>query len=91
MHHVLPPRPSGTAAALRGNPDADVVFAAHTGLGVAAYPREIWRNLPSNGTLRTRMWLVPRTDVPDADDDIAAWLNQWWARIDGWIAQRGEE
>lgn len=91
MQHVLPPRPSGTAAALRGNPGAAVVFAAHTGLGLAAYPREIWRNLPSNGTLRTRMWLVPRADVPDADDDIAAWLNQWWARIDGWIAERGEE
>lgn len=91
MQHVLPPRPSGTVAALRGHPDADVVFAAHTGLGLAAYPREIWRNPPTNGTLLTRMWLVPRTDIPDADDDIAAWLNDWWTRIDGWIAERGAE
>lgn len=91
MQHVLPPRPSGTVAALRGNPDADVVFAAHTGLGLAAYPREIWRNLPSNGTLQTRMWLVPRTDIPDTADEIAAWLNEWWTRIDGWIAKRDAE
>jgi hypothetical protein len=91
MQHVLPPRPSGTVAALRGNPGADVVFAAHTGLGLAAYPREIWRNLPVNKTLRTRMWLVPRTDIPGADDKIAAWLNEWWTRIDRWIGECNEE
>jgi 1-acyl-sn-glycerol-3-phosphate acyltransferase len=91
MTHVLPPRPSGTVAALRANPTTDVVFAAHTGLGLAAYPRDIWRNLPVGGTLRTRMWLVPRSDIPSADDEVAAWLNDWWNRIDGWIEDRGEE
>jgi 1-acyl-sn-glycerol-3-phosphate acyltransferase len=91
MTHVLPPRPSGTVAALRANPTADVVFAAHTGLGLAAYPRDIWRNLPLGGTLRTRMWLVPRSEIPDADDEVATWLNEWWSRIDGWIEERGQE
>jgi hypothetical protein len=78
-------------AALRADPTADVVFAAHTGLGLAAYPRDIWRDLPVNGTLRTRMWLVARADIPTTDDEIAAWLNEWWIRIDGWIGQRDEE
>lgn len=41
MTHVLPPRPTGALAALRGKPDADVIFAAHTGLGLAAFPREL--------------------------------------------------
>jgi 1-acyl-sn-glycerol-3-phosphate acyltransferase len=91
MHHVLPPRPSGTVAALRANPTADVVFAAHTGLGLAAFPRDIWRHLPVNGTLRTQMWLVSRAEVPGAEDEIAAWLNKWWARIDAWIEERAEE
>ena len=91
MQHVLPPRPSGTIAALRANPAADVVFAAHTGLGLAAYPREIWRDLPVNRTLRTRMWLVPRSDIPRAEDEIAAWLNDWWIRIDRWIGELQEE
>ena len=91
MQHVLPPRPSGTVAALRADPTADVVFAAHTGLGLAAYPRDIWRDLPVNGTLRTRMWLVARADIPTTDDEIAAWLNEWWIRIDGWIGERDEE
>jgi 1-acyl-sn-glycerol-3-phosphate acyltransferase len=90
MRHVLPPRPAGTVAALRASPTSDVVFAAHTGLGLAAYPREIWRHLPVGGTLRTRMWLVPRSDIPDAEDEIVRWLNDWWNRIDRWIADRGE-
>ena len=91
MTHVLPPRPSGTVAALRANSTADVVFAAHTGLGLAAYPGEIWRNMPMGGTLRTRMWLVPRSDIPAAEDEVATWLNEWWGRIDAWIEERGEE
>ena len=36
MEHVLPPRPSGALTAIQANPTADVVFTAHTGLGLAA-------------------------------------------------------
>jgi len=91
MQHLLPPRPSGTCIALRANPDADVVFAAHTGLGLAAYPLEIWRDLPVGRTLRTRMWFVPRAEIPDGEDEIATWLNEWWTRIDDWIGAHGDE
>ena len=90
MQHVLPPRPTGTVAALQANPAADVVFAAHTGLGLAAYPRAIWRDLPVGGTLRTRLWLVARSEVPTDEHDIAAWLNDWWLRVDGWVDAHGE-
>jgi 1-acyl-sn-glycerol-3-phosphate acyltransferase len=91
MEHVLPPRPSGTWTALRANPRIDVVFAAHTGLGLAAYPSQIWRNLPVGRTLRTRMWLVPRSEIPSGEDEVATWLNEWWSRIDDWIDSNGEE
>lgn len=91
MEHVLPPRPAGTVAALRANPTAAVVFAAHTGLGLAAYPREIWRELPVGRTLVTRLWLVPRSDIPTGEDGISEWLNDWWSRIDDWIDERGGE
>jgi 1-acyl-sn-glycerol-3-phosphate acyltransferase len=90
MEHVLPPRPSGTWTALRTNPNLDVVFAAHTGLGLAAYPLEIWRSLPVGRTLRTRMWLVPRERIPTGEEEVATWLNEWWSRIDEWIEARGE-
>jgi 1-acyl-sn-glycerol-3-phosphate acyltransferase len=91
MSHVLPPRPSGALAALRGSRGADVVFAAHTGLGLAAYPRELWREMPIGETLRTRMWLVPGRELPAQADDQVTWLNEWWERIDRWIEEQRTE
>jgi hypothetical protein len=63
-----------------------VVFAAHTGLGLAAYPAQFWRDMPIGRTLHTRMWLVPAADVPTGEDEQVAWLYDWWKRIDDWIA-----
>ncbi|MGH2858530.1 MAG: 1-acyl-sn-glycerol-3-phosphate acyltransferase [Solirubrobacteraceae bacterium] len=91
MRHVVAPHPSGVRAALAGNPDLPVVFAAHTGLGLAAQPGELWREPPLGRTLRTRMWLVTPQEVPSAEAELAEWLNDWWARIDRWIdAQQTE-
>ena len=85
MHHVLPPQPGGALAALSARPDADVVFAAHTGLGLAAYPRQFWRDMPIGRTLHTRLWIVPASEVPAGDDERVSWLYDWWKRIDDWI------
>ncbi len=91
MTHVLPPRPSGALAALRGNPRADVIFAAHTGLGLAAFPREVWRAAPIGRTLTTRMWLWPAADRPAEPDKQEAWLYDCWRRIDEWVQKQGQE
>jgi hypothetical protein len=85
MSNVLPPRPTGALAAIRGNPRADVIFACHTGLGLAAYPGELWRDMPIGRTLHTRMWHVPSSQVPADSDEQVAWLNRWWRRLDDWI------
>jgi hypothetical protein len=85
MPHVMPPQPGGALAALRAGGDTDVVFAAHTGLGLAAYPGQFWRDMPIGRTLRTRMWFVPARDVPASDDERVSWLYDWWTRIDEWI------
>lgn len=89
--HVLPPRPSGAQAALRGRPRASVVFAAHTGLGLAAYPLELWRDAPIGRTLYTRMWLVPADEIPADCEQQTLWLNEWWTRIDYWIDEHRTE
>ena len=86
MPHLLPPRPSGAIAALQGNPEAQVIFAAHTGLGLAAFPRQIWRDPPIARQLRMRMWLVQPQEIPDGQEARVAWLNDWWERIDVWIS-----
>ena len=84
MTHVLPPHPTGALAALRGNPEADVVFAAHTGLGLAAFPRELWRETPIGRTLRTRMWLARADRAPAGrrgDDRVALRLVEAHRRL----------
>jgi 1-acyl-sn-glycerol-3-phosphate acyltransferase len=93
MRHVLPPQPGGALAALRARGESEVVFAAHTGLGLAAYPGQFWREMPIGRTLHMRMWLVRAADIPATDQDRVAWLYDWWQRIDDWIAgqSRGGE
>ena len=91
MAHVMPPRPSGALAALRGNPRADVIFAAHTGLGLSAFPRELWRHTPIGRTLKTRMWLAPAADRPPEPEAQVRWIYDWWKQIDAWIAEQGDE
>jgi 1-acyl-sn-glycerol-3-phosphate acyltransferase len=91
MSHVMPPHPTGALAALAANPAADVVFAGHTGLGLAAFPRELWRHTPIGGTLTERMWLVPAAQRPQDPDEQVKWLYEWWKRVDDWVDAQGEE
>ncbi len=91
MTHMLPPHPAGALAALGGNPNADVIFGAHTGLGLAAFPRDLWRHPPIGRTLKTRMWLAPATERPRDPDEQARWLYDWWKRLDDWVDSEGEE
>ena len=91
MPHVLPPQPTGALAALSAQPRADVIFATHTGLGMAAYLPQWWRDMPIGRTLHTRMWLVPSDEIPRDPDDQVDWLYDWWKRIDEWIAAQGTE
>lgn len=91
MSHVLPPRPAGALAALRGNPRADVIFGAHSGLGLAVFPREIWRETPFGKTFNTRMWLSPAAEHPLEPNAQVAWIYEWWKRLDEWIGEQGAE
>lgn len=85
MPHVLPPQPAGALAALDARDGSDVVFVAHTGLGLAAYPGQFWRDMPVGRTLKVRMWLERSAQVPTTRDEQVAWLYDWWKRIDEWI------
>lgn len=91
MSHVMPPHPSGALAALRGNPTADVIFAAHTGLGLAAFPRDLWQHTPVGKTLKTRMWLARLADRPREPEAQLRWIYDYWNQIDAWIEGQGDE
>jgi 1-acyl-sn-glycerol-3-phosphate acyltransferase len=90
MKHVLPPHPAGALAALQGDPDCDVIFSAHTGLGLAAFPRELWDDTPIGRTLTTRMWRVPAAERPHDPDEQVRWLYDWWGQLDEWLEAQGE-
>lgn len=91
MAHMMPPHPAGAIAAFRGSGDTDVIFAAHTGLGLGAFPRELWRRPPIGRTLHTRMWLAPAPERPKDQERQAEWLYEWWQRLDQWVEAQGKE
>jgi NTE family protein len=77
--------------ARRGNPGADVIFAAHSGLGLAAFPREIWHETPLGETFHTKMWLSSAAEHPLEPEAQVAWIYDWWKRLDEWIEEQGTE
>lgn len=91
MEHMLPPQPGGALAALRGNPRAGVVFGAHTGLGLAAFPRDVWRAAPLARTFVAEMWLAPAHERPTDPHAQVEWLYDWWRRLDDWVEAQGDE
>jgi 1-acyl-sn-glycerol-3-phosphate acyltransferase len=88
MPNLLPPRTGGAFAAIGACPAADVIFVAHTGLDRLISVRDVWQSLGDDMTVRARWWRVPADDVPrSADHETqAAWLYDWWERLDGWIS-----
>jgi 1-acyl-sn-glycerol-3-phosphate acyltransferase len=91
MKHVMAPRPGGALAALRGNPGAEVVFGAHSGLGLGAFPRQVWDQSPLCRRFTSVQWLVPVSERPADPDDQIVWLYNWWKRLDDWVETQGGE
>jgi 1-acyl-sn-glycerol-3-phosphate acyltransferase len=85
---LLPPRPAGTLAFLRGRPDADVVVVGHVGLGGVAQLRGLRRRLPLTEPVVIRWWVHRRSEIPDDEPGQETWLNQRWAELDQWVTDR---
>jgi len=82
---LAPVRPAGTAALLRGAPDADVVFVTHTGLEALQRVGDATRRLPLRAPVRVAIRRVARADVP-APERVAAWLDDEWSAADADLA-----
>jgi 1-acyl-sn-glycerol-3-phosphate acyltransferase len=91
LQHLLPPRPAGALAMLRGCPSADVLLAWHIGFeGLDTFGgilRAVGRPLrPVRFVLRR----VPRHEVPDVHGDdpsaFVEWLDQQWLSMDREVA-----
>lgn len=91
LTHMIAPRPRGVCSAITGAPEADIVFSAHTGLGRAATGLSLLTELPRETTIQIRLWHVAHDAVPRDEAAQAAWLDDWWARLDAWVEAQGAE
>ena len=87
MRHLLPPRPAGAAAMLRGCISADVVVAWHVGFeGLDTFGgilKAISSDMPP---IRFHLRRVSRDEIPDASisngEGFTRWLDDEWMRMD---------
>ncbi len=86
LSHLLPVRPLGIEALMVGCPDADIVFIAHTGLEPFGSLRTIIANVPFTAPVRVKLWRIPANEIPAEADQRLAVIDQWWQRMDDWVA-----
>lgn len=82
---VLPPRVGGPLALLEAC-DADVVIAAHSGLGGFSHIRNILDGGLIGTTIRVRLQRFSREGIPGDREGRAVWLFDRWGEIDAWIS-----
>lgn len=84
LRRSMPPRPGGALAAMRGAPEADVVFCALTGLEGLTRLGDLVRGALIGGALRVRFWRHEAASLPDTDEARYRWLAARWGEIDAW-------
>lgn len=84
MEYMLPPKPTGVRTAIAAAPDADVVFIGHVGLEQLTTIGDLWRGIPMDARIETRVWAVPAEAIPPPDQQ-ETWLYDQWQEIDDWI------
>ena len=89
LDHLLPPKPAGSLAMLRNQPEFDVVILGHVGLEGVAQLGGLRRRLPLSEPIVVRWWIHERTTVPLDDDERVAWLNEQWRTLDDWVGSVG--
>ena len=90
LRSMLPPRPAGTLALLRGAPDADIVILGHVGLEGFGSLKEMLTSIPLTQPTRIRLWRFDRSTAPDDDKELVAWLLERWVEVDRWIGEQLE-
>ena len=85
LETLLPPKPAGTLALLKGCPDADVVVVGHVGLEGVAALKDVRRRLPLSQPVRIRWWTHRRHELPADPHGLAGWLTHRWEELDRWV------
>ncbi|MEM9520561.1 MAG: 1-acyl-sn-glycerol-3-phosphate acyltransferase [Actinomycetota bacterium] len=88
LRYVLPPRPAGTLALMRGAPDADVVVLANVGVEGSSSLKDIIATITDERPIEVHATRHPRHTVPEDEDLINSWLIERWLEMDDWIHHR---
>jgi hypothetical protein len=78
---VLPPRPAGVLALMRGAPQKDLLFCAHTGFEGSASFAKLFNGGWMDTTVRLRFWRVAAADIPADDEGRRALLLAHWDKM----------
>ena len=89
MRHVLPPKPTGALTAIAAAPNADIVFVGHVGLEELSTMKDLWRGIPMDANVVTRLWHVSAHEIPP-EPEREQWLYDYWKQMDEWIDRQGE-
>ncbi len=84
LENVLLPRATGALAAMAAAPQAGVVVVGHVGLEHMSTVRDLWREMPMDKTVVTKVWSIPRQELPPPDEREAG-LYDHWIELDEWI------
>ncbi|MEP6625653.1 MAG: 1-acyl-sn-glycerol-3-phosphate acyltransferase [Acidimicrobiia bacterium] len=84
---MAPVRAGGTAALLRGSPEADLVVVTHLGLDALRRVSDATRHVPLAEPLRVFVRRIPRREVPTGDA-FPAWFDAQWDRADRELSVR---
>ena len=63
---------------------------AHTGLDGYASFTELAKAVPLRKPINVTAWRVPTSQIPVADADRIAWLDEQWVLADDWVARHRE-
>jgi hypothetical protein len=85
LQTLLPAKPAGTLALLRGRPDADVVIVGHTGLEGVANLKGLRKRLPLQRPVTVRWWVHRRAELPGTEEALERWLADRWEELDQWV------
>ncbi|MBI3783193.1 MAG: 1-acyl-sn-glycerol-3-phosphate acyltransferase [Deltaproteobacteria bacterium] len=87
FRHVLPPRLGGVLGLIDRNPNADVVFCAHSGFEGAGTFHDLLKGTLVNAAIRVHFWRVAASEIPTAHDARVRWLFDQWQRVDEWVEE----
>lgn len=88
LQWLLPPRLGGVLALLEAAPEADVVFAVHTGFEGVRALSDVWRGTLVGTRVQVRFERIPASEIPSAREARIEWILGHWARLDSWLEAR---